>query len=325
MIRVGIIGSSGYVAGELIRCLVNHPYIELDFFYSHSNAGSKVATVHEDLYMYHDFTFTDKINPNVELVFLCLGHGNSKKFLTDNNFSDHTKIIDLSNDFRLRKNAILNGKEFVYGLVSLNKEQIKLADYIANPGCFATAIQLGLLPLAAHQELNSDVQIHALTGSTGAGQEHTTTTHFSWRENNISIYKPFNHQHLGEINESITSVQKCFQNELNFIPLRGDFTRGIFASIYLNSNLTEEALISLFKDYYRADKFIHITQKTVNLKQVVNTNNCLIQIQKIENKVLLTVVIDNLLQGAAGQAIQNMNLMFGFEESTGLIFKASNF
>ncbi|MBS3993695.1 MAG: N-acetyl-gamma-glutamyl-phosphate reductase [Bacteroidetes bacterium] len=325
MIRVGIVGSSGYVAGELIRCLLHHPAVKIDFLYSHTSAGVKVSEIHEDLFNYPKLTFTNQLNYHINLVFLCLGHGNSKKFLLENNFSDDTKIIDLSNDFRLQKNAILNGKEFVYGLIPLNKARIKTANYIANPGCFATAIQLGLLPLAAHHELNNDIHIHALTGSTGAGQEHTATTHFSWRENNLSIYKPFNHQHLGEINESITSLQKEFQNELNFIPLRGNFTRGIFASMYVNSNLSEAVVYSLFQEFYKNQEFVYITKKTINLKQVVNTNNCLIQLQKIGNKLLITVVIDNLLQGAAGQAIQNMNLMFGLPESTGLIFKASNF
>lgn len=325
MIKVGIIGSSGYVAGELIRCLVQHPKVSLDFLYSHSNAGKKIADVHEDLFPLHELRFTNQINPLVDVVFLCLGHGNSKQFLQENTFSKTTKIIDLSNDFRLYNDAKFGENEFIYGLVELNKERIKKADYIANPGCFATAIQLGLLPLAKHQLLNDDIHIHAITGSTGAGQEHTATTHFSWRENNISIYKPFNHQHLTEIKESITSLQKGYENELNFIPLRGNFTRGIFASMYVKSELTAEAIIALYGDFYKDSAYTHISKNSIHLKQVVNTNNCLIQVQKIGTKVLITSVIDNLLKGAAGQAIQNMNLMLGLDETIGLNFKATNF
>lgn len=325
MIKVGIIGSSGYVAGELIRCLLHHPSVRIDFLYSHSNAGMKVAEVHEDLFPWTDIRLTNQINPLVDVVFLCLGHGNSKRFLEENTFSKTTKIIDLSNDFRLHNDAKFNGNEFVYGLVELNKEQLKKATYIANPGCFATAIQLGLLPLAKHQLLNNEIHIHAITGSTGAGQEQTKTTHFSWRENNISIYKPFKHKHLGEINESITLLQNGFDNELNFLPLRGNFTRGIFASMYIKSELTVEALNELYEDFYNDAAFTYISKNSIHLKQVVNTNNCLIQVQKIGTKVLITSVIDNLLKGAAGQAVQNMNLMLGLDESTGLNFKATNF
>jgi N-acetyl-gamma-glutamyl-phosphate reductase len=325
MIQVGIIGSAGYVAGELIRCLIHHPLVNLDFMFSTSQAGKKVAEVHEDLYIKKELYFTNEINPNIDVVFLCLGHGNSSEFLTNNSFSSHTKIIDLSNDFRLKSDANFQENQFVYGLVELNKEAIKTAQHIANPGCFATAIQLGLLPLAKAGLLQNDVHINAITGSTGAGQSLSATSHFSWRNNNVSIYKAFAHQHLGEIGETVVFLQNNFTNELNFIPVRGDFTRGIFASMYTKCHLSEAELIDLFQAYYQDEPFTFISDKTVNLKQVVNTNNCLIQVQKIDDKVLITSVIDNLIKGAAGQAIQNMNLMFGIEESTGINFKANYF
>lgn len=319
MIKVGIIGSAGYVAGELMRCLVHHPEVAIDFMYSTSQDGKKVLEIHEDLYTNEELVFTNKINPNVDVVFLCLGHGNSSKFLNENSFSNTTKIIDLSNDFRLKEDA----KDFVYGLVELNKDAIKSAKNIANPGCFATAIQLGLLPLAKAGLLQSDVHVNAITGSTGAGQSLSATSHFSWRNNNISIYKAFNHQHLGEIGESITSLQNDFNADINFLPVRGDFTRGIHASMYTKCDLSEEELIKLYQEFYKDAAFTFVSKKTVNLKQVVNTNNCLIQVQKIDNKVLVTSAIDNLQKGAAGQAIQNMNLMFGLEETTGVKFKAT--
>ncbi len=323
MIQIGIIGSGGYVAGELIRCLVHHPGVDIDFLYSKSQAGKKVTAVHEDMYTHPELCFTGNINANVDVVFLCLGHGNSSKFLQENSFSGNTKIIDLSNDFRLKDDASFQGKNFVYGLVELNKNVIKSTQHIANPGCFATAIQLGLLPLAKAGLLQNDVHINAITGSTGAGQSLSTTSHFSWRNNNVSIYKAFKHQHLGEIGETVVSLQNNFSNELNFLPVRGDFTRGVFASIYTKCNLSEEELIKLYEAYYKDEPFTFVSEKTAHLKQVVNTNNCLIQIQKIDDKVLITSVIDNLLKGAAGQAIQNMNLMFGLEETMGLNFKAN--
>ena len=325
MIQVGIIGSAGYVAGELIRCLVHHPTVNIDFINSQSNAGNSIDEVHQDLCNERNLKFTAKINLEVDLVFLCLGHGNSKQFLLENTFSENTKIIDLSNDFRLKDSAQFQQQNFVYGLVDLNKESIKTASHIANPGCFATAIQLGLLPLAKHNLLQHDVHINAITGSTGAGQSLSETSHFSWRNNNISIYKAFKHQHLDEIEESIVSMQKNFKNGLNFLPVRGDFTRGIFASIYTNSDLSENELIKLYEDFYKDEPFTFVSKNNIHLKQVVNTNNCLIQIQKIDNKVLITAVIDNLIKGAAGQAIQNMNLMFGLNETTGLNFKANYF
>ncbi|MCH2223340.1 MAG: N-acetyl-gamma-glutamyl-phosphate reductase [Crocinitomicaceae bacterium] len=323
MIKVGIIGSGGYVAGELIRCLVHHPKAKIDFLYSNSQSGRWIKDVHDDMYEFENLKFTNEINEKVDLVFLCLGHGNSTQFLLGNSFSSHTKIVDLSNDFRLNNKANFQSKNFVYGLVELNKEKIKNAQRVANPGCFATAIQLGLLPLAAAKLIENDIHVNAVTGATGAGQSLSMTSHFSWRNNNVSIYKAFKHQHLNEIIESIVSLQEEFSNDVNFLPVRGDFTRGIFASIYMKCDLNEDELVNLYKTYYKDARFTLISSNTVHLKQVVNTNNCLIQVQKIDDKVLITSVIDNLLKGAAGQAIQNMNLMYGLEESTGLNFKAN--
>lgn len=322
MIKVGVVGSSGYVAGELIRCLVHHPDVQIDFLYSHSNSGMSVSEMHQDLMGYSNLKFSNQINPDIDVLFLCLGHGNSEKFLKNHTFSKSTKYIDLSNDFRLKENSNLEDKSFTYGLVELNKNEIVSAQYIANPGCFATAIQLGLLPLAKHSQLNQSVHINAITGSTGAGKSLSDTSHFSWRNNNISIYKAFRHQHLDEINESLKSLQ-ADASELNFLPIRGNFTRGIFASMYTDSQLSQEELITLYQSFYEGNPFVFVSEKPVHLKQVVNTNNCFIQVEKIDDKVLVTSVIDNLLKGAAGQAIQNMNLMFGLEESSGIHFKAN--
>ncbi|MFT7612846.1 MAG: N-acetyl-gamma-glutamyl-phosphate reductase [Parvicellaceae bacterium] len=323
MIHVGIIGSGGYVAGEVIRCLVHHPEVTINFLYSHSCSGQKVSDVHQDLINNAELVFTKEINPDVDVLFLCLGHGKSASFLEKNRFSETTKIVDLSSDFRLKESSVFNNKPFVYGLTELNREKIKGANYVANPGCFATAIQLGLLPLANEGLLLNDIHVHAITGSTGAGQSLANSSHFSWRNNNISIYKAFDHQHLEEINESLTVLQNSFVSDVNFLPVRGDFTRGIFASAYTEVDLSHDELLQLYKDYYVNEPFTFISENTVNLKQVVNTNNCLIQIQKIKGKVLITSVLDNLLKGAAGQAIQNMNIMFGLDESTGLNFKAN--
>lgn len=325
MIKVGIVGGAGYTAGELIRLLVNHSKVELDFVYSTSNAGNYIYAVHQDLLGQIDLKFTDKINPNVAVLFLCLGHGNSKKFLAQHEFSNHTKIIDLSNDFRLNNDAVFKGNEFVYGLPELQKNKIKKANYIANPGCFATAIQLALLPLAKHNLLADSVHINATTGSTGAGVSPSETTHFSWRDNNFSIYKAFTHQHLGEINESLLNLQPNFSEELFFIPNRGNFSRGIFATVYLKFEGTVEKAFELYEDFYKEAPFTHISEVPIHLKQVVNTNNCFIHLEKHKNTLLITSVIDNLIKGASGQAIQNMNLMFGFEETAGLNLKASTF
>jgi len=325
MIKVGIIGGAGYTAGELIRLLVNHSEVALDFVYSTSNAGNDIYAVHQDLLGSLELKFTDKVNENVDILFLCLGHGNSKQFLEQHQFSKYTKIIDLSNDFRLKNDAIFEGNEFVYGLPELQKEKIKSAKYIANPGCFATAIQLALLPLAKHHLLTDAVHINATTGSTGAGVSQSDTTHFSWRDNNFSVYKAFTHQHLGEIGESLMQLQSNFSEELFFIPNRGNFSRGIFASTYLKYEGTIEKAFELYEDFYKDEPFTHISKVPIHLKQVVNTNNCFIHLEKHNNTLLITSVIDNLLKGASGQAIQNMNLMLGLNESEGLNLKATAF
>lgn len=324
MIKAGIIGGSGYTGGELIRILSNHSEIEIDFVYSTTRAEKKLSSAHPDLLGLTEMEFTGKVNPNVDVVFLCLGHGNSSKFLEENDFSKRTKIIDLSNDFRLQKDAVFQGKDFVYGLPELYKSEIIKANYIANPGCFATTIQLALLPLAKAGLLGQDVHINAVTGSTGAGVSPSATSHFSWRNNNVSWYKPFTHQHLGEINESLKSLQEDSGN-LFFLPNRGNFTRGILATAYTKFEGNEEDAIKLYKDFYAVATFTHIAENPINLKQVVNTNQCHIHLHKHEGVLLITSATDNLLKGASGQAVQNMNLMFGFEESEGLRLKAGVF
>lgn len=325
MIKAGIIGGAGYTAGELIRLLINHPAVEIDFVFSTSNAGNKISDVHQDMLGQTKKFFTNEINTEVDVVFLCLGHGNSTTFLTNNTFSSATKIIDLSNDFRLENDAVQHGRAFVYDLPELQKEKIENATNIANPGCFATAIQLGILPLAKNELLGSDVHINATTGATGAGVSPSATTHFSWRDNNFSVYKAFTHQHLAEITESIKVLQFSFDNELFFIPNRGNFSRGIFASIYTDFEASLEEAYDLFEKFYEHAAFTHISKNALHLKQVVNTNNCFIHLQKHNNKLLITSVIDNLLKGASGQAIQNMNLIFGLEETLGLQLKANFF
>ncbi len=325
MIKAGIIGGAGYTAGELIRLLINHPAVTIDFVFSTSNAGNKIYAVHQDLLGLSKQSFTDKINVDVDIVFLCLGHGNSTTFLSNNTFSENTKIIDLSNDFRLKKDAIFNGKEFVYGLPELQRDKIESAKNIANPGCFATAIELAILPLSNRELLKSEVHINGTTGATGAGVTPIATTHFSWRDNNFSVYKAFTHQHLEEISESIGSLQPDFDKELFFIPNRGNFSRGIFASIYTDFEGSLEDAYALFEKYYKYAEFTHVSKSEVHLKQVVNTNNCFLHLQKHNNKLLITSVIDNLLKGASGQAVQNMNLIFGLEENLGLQLKANFF
>lgn len=325
MISIGIIGGSGYTAGELIRILMFHPNAKIDFVYSTTNAGKPLSVAHHDLLGDIEMNFTDAVNPDVDVVFLCLGHGKSISFLEKNLFSDATKIIDLGNDFRLTKDKDFNGKSFVYGLPELNKTNIKNAQYIANPGCFATAIQLALLPLAVNGLLNDDVHINATTGSTGAGVTPSETTHFSWRNNNMSHYKAFNHQHLGEINQSVNQLQTAYNNELIFVPNRGDFARGIFATLYTTIEESLEDVVAKYQDFYKDQPFITVTTTDINMKQVVQTNKCIISLMKNGRRILITSVIDNLVKGASGQAIQNMNLMFGLEESTGLHLKPSGF
>jgi len=325
MIQVGIVGGSGYVAGELLRILLHHPEVEVNFVYSHSQPGTPISVVHQDLFEHDQVRFSTNISPEVDVLFLCLGHGQSTGFLRTHGISAHSRIIDLSRDFRLGKHSDFGEKAFIYGLPELNHTTISKAQCIANPGCFATAIQLALLPLAAHNLLQSDVHINATTGATGAGKSLSETTHFSWRDNNISIYKPFSHQHLDEIIESIHQAQPDFSHNIHFIPQRGNFSRGILASAYTYTDLNERELINLYKDYYDRSPFIKVLTKTLHLKQVVNTNYGLLQIQQIEGKVLITTVIDNLLKGAAGQAVQNMNIILGLAETTGLQFKANYF
>lgn len=317
--KVGIVGATGYTGGELIRILLNHSKVEIDFLYSRSKNGVSIADIHDDLIAYKHLAFTNSINYNTDIVFLCLPHGEARNFLEENHFSKQTKIIDLSNDFRLKDKA--NG--FVYGLPELDKELIKSAQKIANPGCFATTIQLALLPLAKAGLLKGDVHISAITGSTGAGNNLSETSHFTWRNNNISVYKAFTHQHLGEINQSITQLQPDFNSEINFIPYRGNFTRGILATTYTQFLGTLEEAKSIYQDYYKNHSFVFIADKTINLKQVVNTNNCFISLEVIGNKLLINSALDNLIKGASGQAVQNMNLMMQWNESEGLHLKSS--
>ncbi|MCH2193632.1 N-acetyl-gamma-glutamyl-phosphate reductase [Kordia sp.] len=325
MIEVGIIGGAGYTAGELIRLLVHHSKVNINFVYSTSNAGNKISFVHQDLIGTTNMSFTDTINAKVDLVFLCLGHGNSKAFLTENKFSAKTKIIDLSNDFRLKNDQEFDNLSFVYGLPELQKEAIQKAQNIANPGCFATALQLALLPLAQHGLLHNDVHINAVTGATGAGTSLSKTTHFTWRDNNFSYYKPFTHQHLGEIHQTMQQLQNGFDAEIHFMPNRGNFSRGIFATLYTTFEGSLEEAEILYNSFYKDTAFTFVSDHQVHLKQVVNTNKCLLHLHKHENKLLITSSIDNLLKGASGQAIQNMNLMFGFEEAEGLQLKATFF
>ncbi|OWW26344.1 N-acetyl-gamma-glutamyl-phosphate reductase [Zobellia sp. OII3] len=324
MIKAGIIGGSGYTGGELIRILLHHPEAEIDFVFSTTRAGKKITTAHADLLGTTEMEFTGSINPDVDVVFLCLGHGNSSKFLQENQFSKNTKIIDLSNDFRLQADAVFEGKKFVYGLPELRKEEIKKANYIANPGCFATAIQLGLLPLAKANKLGHTVHINAVTGSTGAGVSPSATSHFSWRNNNVSWYKPFTHQHLGEINENLKFLQ-ADSGELFFLPNRGNFARGILATAYTEFDGSLEEAIDLYKGFYSDALFTQVAEEPIHLKQIVNTNQCHVHLHKHENTLLITSAIDNLLKGASGQAVQNMNLIFGLGEGIGLNLKAGVF
>jgi len=324
MIKAGIIGGSGYTGGELIRLLVNHPAVEIDFVYSTTRAGKPIPAAHPDLLGQTGLHFTGNINPEVSIVFLCLGHGNSTQFLKDHPFSDETLIVDLSTDFRLREDAHFEGKKFIYGLPELNKAKIEDATSIANPGCFATAIQLALLPLAKAGLLDKEVHINAVTGSTGAGVKPSATTHFSWRNNNVSWYKPFTHQHLGEIGESLGTFGNPIGN-IYFLPNRGNFTRGILATAYTQFKGSLEEAREIFTEFYKNAWFTHIAEEPIHVKQVVNTNHCHIHLHKHGEVLLMTSAIDNLLKGASGQAVQNMNLMLGLEERLGLNLKASIF
>lgn len=325
MIKVGIIGGAGYTAGELIRILLHHPKATIDFVFSTSNAGNKVSKVHQDLIGSTDLVFIQTIHPKVDVVFLCLGHGNSKKFLEEHSFSEDTKIIDLSNDFRLLQDHQFKGKTFVYGLPEVNKKAIQKAQYIANPGCFATAIQLALAPLASNNLLTKDIHVNAVTGATGAGVSLSTATHFTWRDNNFSHYKSFTHQHLAEINETIHQLQSDFDADIHFIPNRGNFSRGIFATAYTYFEKPLEEAMALYKTFYENTPFTILSDEEIHLKQVVNTNKCILHLTKHNNTLLITSIVDNLLKGASGQAVQNMNLAFGLIETDGLHLKGSIF
>jgi len=323
-VKVGIIGGAGYTGGELIRLLIHHPGVSVSFIHSRSNAGKPVHTVHQDLLGDTDVKFSGDLNDDMDVLFLCLGHGESKKFLTENKISEKIKIIDLANDFRLSQSSKLETRNFIYGLPELNKDNIKKANNVANPGCFATTIQLGLLPLAK-AGLLKDVYTTGITGSTGAGQSLTNTSHFSWRENNIQAYKTLTHQHLGEIGESLKQLQPAGDIHVNFVPWRGDFTRGIFISSQLPCDLSLIELNKLYQDFYAGHAFTHITNEPVFLKQAINTNKCIIQLEQVGSQLVVHSVADNLLKGASGQAVQNMNLMFGLDETAGLKLKANYF
>ncbi len=327
-IKAGIIGGAGYTGGELIRLLINHPDVVFTFIHSRSNAGNPVYSVHQDLIGETEILFIDNLSPlgdgGIDVLFLCLGHGESKRFLTENKIADKIKIIDLANDFRLEAQSSIGNRQFVYGLPELNRDKIKAAQNIANPGCFATAIQLGLLPLAK-AGLLKDIYTTGITGSTGAGQSLSTTSHFSWRANNIQAYKTLTHQHLGEIGESLLQLQPKNDVDLSFVPWRGDFTRGIFISSTINCDVSLEELTELYTEFYKNHPFTNISKDAIFLKQAVNTNKAVIQLEKVDNKLVVHSAIDNLLKGASGQAVQNMNLIFGLDETTGLKLKAIGF
>ena len=321
MIKVGILGAAGYTGGELIRLLLNHPEAEIVFANSESNAGNLVSDVHEGLLGDTELRFTDEMPfDQVDVVFFCFGHGKSEAFLKEHTIPKNVKIIDLAQDFRIK-----GSHDYVYGLPEINKEQIQQAQHLANPGCFATAIQLALLPAAMLHLLKEDVAVNAITGSTGAGQKPGATTHFSWRVDNLSIYKPFQHQHIAEIRQSLTQEQGYLDASIDFIPYRGNFARGIFCTAVIKTDAPASDVIAAYKEYYRNAAFTHYSDKAIDLKQVVNTNKALVHVDGFEGKILVTSCIDNLLKGAVGQAVQNMNLMFGLDETTGLKLKASAF
>jgi N-acetyl-gamma-glutamyl-phosphate reductase len=324
-IRVGIIGGAGYTGGELIRILIHHPQAEIVFVNSKSNAGNSVAEVHTDLIGDTELQFSSEISNEIDVLFLCSGHGDSLKFLNANAIDAHVKIIDLSQDFRLKAHTTLGLRKFVYGLPEFNKTAIQTAQNIANPGCFATAIQLTLLPLAAANLLQDEIHVSGTTGSTGAGQSLSETSHFSWRNNNFSAYKMLNHQHLKEITESLKYLQNGFDKKINFIPYRGNFTRGILVTAYTKSNLSLDEANALYSNYYKEQPFVHISKVNPHLKQVVNTNKCVLYLEKHDDTLVIISMIDNLTKGASGQAVQNMNLLFGLDETTGLKLKTPGF
>ncbi|TWV13096.1 N-acetyl-gamma-glutamyl-phosphate reductase [Bacteroidaceae bacterium HV4-6-C5C] len=322
MIKVGIIGGAGYTAGELIRLLINHPDTDITFINSSSNAGNKITDVHEGLYGETELVFTNELPlDEIDVLFFCTAHGDTKKFMETHNVPDKLKIIDLSMDYRIER----EDHDFVYGLPELNRRATCMAKHVANPGCFATCIQLGLLPLAKHLMLNSDIMVNAITGSTGAGVKPGATSHFSWRDNNLSVYKAFEHQHIPEIKQSLKKLQSSFDADIDFIPYRGNFPRGIFATIVIKTKVALDEIKRIYDEYYEEDSFVHIVDKNIDLKQVVNTNKCLLHLEKHGDKLLIISCIDNLLKGASGQAVHNMNLMFNLEETVGLRLKPSAF
>lgn len=334
MVKIGILGAAGYTGGELLRLLANHPGAEVVFASSESNAGNRVDSVHGGLAGDTDLVFTaDMPFDKVDLVFFCFGHGKSEQFIREHRIPGHVRVIDLAQDFRLagtvpyEAGAPLTPQshDFVYGLPEINRERIARARHVANPGCFATCIQLGLLPAASLGLIRSDVAVNAITGSTGAGQRPSATTHFSWRTDNISVYKPFTHQHVPEIRQSLARVQGHLEAAIDFIPYRGDFARGIFATEVVATDVPEGAVAEAYRAFYAGAAFTHYSDSAIDLKQVVNTNKCLVHCEKFGNKLLVTSCIDNLLKGAAGQAVQNMNIMFGLDEREGLRLKASAF
>ena len=322
MIKIGIIGGAGYTAGELIRLLIYHPEAEIVFINSQSNAGRKITDVHGGLLGETDLKFTDQLPlDTIDVLFFCMGHGDTRRFLESHTLPEGLKVIDLSMDYRLKDES----HDFVYGLPELNRRATCSAQHVANPGCFATAIQLALLPLAKHLMLNDDVMVTAITGSTGAGVKPQATSHFSWRDNNLSVYKAFQHQHVPEIKQSLKQLQQSFDHEVDFIPVRGDFPRGIFAMVTVKSKLEIEELYRIYTEYYENDSFTHVVRENIDLKQVVNTNKCLLHLEKNGDKLLIISCIDNLLKGASGTAVHNMNLMFNLEEKVGLQLKPSAF
>lgn len=322
MIKIGILGAAGYTGGELIRLLLNHPEAEIVFANSESNAGNLVADVHEGLLGDTDLRFTSEMPfDKVDVVFFCFGHGKSEQFLREHTIPAHVKIIDLAQDFRIAA----PDNDYVYGLPEINRERIAAAQHVANPGCFATCIQLGLLPAAKLGIVKGDIAVNAITGSTGAGQKPGATTHFSWRNNNMSIYKAFCHQHVPEICQSLKQVQGELDAEIDFIPYRGDFARGIFATQVVKTDMPIEQIVEAYKAFYKDAPFTHYVDNAIDMKQVVNTNKALVHCDKFGNKLLITSTIDNLLKGAVGQAVQNMNIMFGVEETMGLKLKAGAF
>jgi N-acetyl-gamma-glutamyl-phosphate reductase len=323
-IRAGVIGGAGYAGGELVRILMNHPAVTISFVQSSSNAGKPLHAVHQDMAGDTDLHFARELSQDIDVLFLCVGHGDARKFIGDNPINEEIRLIDLSQDFRLSRHASIGNRSFVYGLPELNREQIKTAANVANPGCFATAIQLGLLPLAKAGLLN-EIYTTGITGSTGAGQALNATAHFSWRANNIQAYKTLEHQHLHEIAESLGQLQPSGPIDISFVPWRGDFTRGIFISSQLKTDAGKEELNVMFDEYYRSHPFVSVSKEPIFLKQVVNTNKCMIHLEKLGSKLVVHSAVDNLLKGASGQAVQNMNLMFGLDETDGLKLKANYF